>query len=377
MKVIHKNSSFSQLETERFINEGSKIKQSLGLKMRKKIITFGEIMLRLSPPGFLRFSQANSFEAIYGGAEANVAIALANFGLPVDFVTRLPENDLGNSCLNYIRQFGVGINNIIRGGDRLGIYFLEMGAIHRSSKVIYDRTNSAIATIQPEMINWENVFSDAQWFHWSGITPAISERAATVCLAAVKKAKEMGLTVSCDLNYRSKLWKWGKTPETVMSELLKYVDVIIANEEAAEKVLGIKIPSVDTASGKIDAQVYRLIAQKIMKKYSNLHIVAITHRRTISASHNILSGAIFDGKTLFIGPVHQITPIVDRVGGGDAFTAGFIYGLLTFSDNPQKIVNFAVASSCLKHTIKGDFNIVTLEEVEKLANGIVSGRVVR
>jgi 2-dehydro-3-deoxygluconokinase len=345
--------------------------------MSKKIITFGEIMLRLSPPGFIRFNQARSFEAIYGGAEANVAIALSNFGIPVNFVTRLPENDLGNACLNFVRQFGVGTDNIVRGGDRLGIYFLETGAMQRSSKVIYDRTNSAIAAIQPGMIDWESVFADAQWFHWTGITPAISEGAATVCLEAVKKAKEIGLTVSCDLNYRSKLWKWGKKPEAVMSELVKYVDIAIGNEEDADKVFGIKAPGVDAMAGKVESKRYRLVAEKLMDKFSNLQNVAITLRGSISASHNSWSGVLFDGKILHTGPIHQVTHIVDRVGGGDAFAAGLIYGFLNFGDAPQKILNFAVAASCLKHTIKGDFNLVTVAEVEKLAGGIVSGRVVR
>ncbi|MCW3997038.1 MAG: sugar kinase [Candidatus Bathyarchaeota archaeon] len=345
--------------------------------MSKKIITFGEIMLRLSPPGFIRFNQTRSFEAIYGGAEANVAIALSNFGVPVDFVTRLPENDLGNACLNFVRQFGVGTNNIVRGGDRLGIYFLETGAMQRSSKVIYDRSNSAIAAIQPGMINWESVFADAQWFHWTGITPAISEGAAAVCLEAVKKAKEIGLTVSCDLNYRSKLWKWGKKPEVVMSELVKYVDIAIGNEEDADKVFGIKAPGVDAMTGKVESKRYRLVAEKLMEKFSNLQNVAITLRGSISASHNSWSGVLFDGKILRTGPIHQVTHIVDRVGGGDAFAAGLIYGFLNFGDDPQKILNFAVAASCLKHTIKGDFNLVTVAEVEKLAGGIVSGRVVR
>ncbi|RLG05109.1 MAG: sugar kinase, partial [Thaumarchaeota archaeon] len=222
--------------------------------MDKKVVTFGEIMLRLSPPGYLRIVQARSFEAIYGGGEANVAIALANFGVPVDFVTRLPQNEIGDACINYLRQFGVGVDKIIRGGERLGIYFLEKGAVQRGSKVIYDRAHSSMATIEPDMIDWEKVFSDACWFHWTGITPAISRGAAETCLEAVKKAKEMGLTVSCDLNYRSKLWKWGKSAGEVMSELVKYADIAIGNEEDAEKVFGIKAPGVDVLKGKVEAE---------------------------------------------------------------------------------------------------------------------------
>lgn len=340
-------------------------------------MSFGEIMLRLSPPSFLRFVQAGSFDVIYGGAEANVAIALANFGVPVDYVTRLPKNDLGDACLNYVRQFGVGTDNIVRGGDRIGIYFLETGAIQRSSKVVYDRANSAIATIQPGMINWEKVFSNARWFHWTGITPAISEGAAAVCLEAVKKAKEMGLTVSCDLNYRSKLWKWGKAPEEVMGELVKNADIAIGNEEDADKVFGIKAPGVDAMAGKVESKRYRFVAENLMERFPNLQRVAITLRGSISASHNSWSGVLYDGKTLYTAPIYQVTHIVDRVGGGDAFAAGLIYGLLNFGDSPQKVLDFAVAASCLKHTIKGDFNLVTVAEVEKLAGGIVSGRVVR
>jgi len=343
----------------------------------KKVVTFGEIMLRLSPPGYLRIVQARSFEAIYGGGEANVAIALANFGVPVDFVTRLPQNEIGDACINYLRQFGVGVDKIIRGGERLGIYFLEKGAVQRGSKVIYDRAHSSMATIEPGMIDWEKVFSDACWFHWTGITPAISRGAAETCLEAVKKAKEMGLTVSCDLNYRSKLWKWGKSAGEVMSELVKYADIAIGNEEDAEKVFGIKAPGVDVLKGKVEAEKYLYVAKELMKRFPNLSKVAITLRGSISASHNTWSGVLYDGKNFYTAPTYDITHIVDRVGGGDAFAAGLIYGLLKFGDDLQRVLNFAVASGCLKHTIIGDANIVSVEEVEKIAAGIVSGRVSR
>lgn len=342
-----------------------------------KVVTFGEIMLRLSPPGFLRFVQARSFNAIYGGGEANVAIALANFGVPVDYVTRLPPNDIGDACLNYIRQYGVGVDKIVRGGERLGIYFLEKGAVQRGSKVIYDRANSSIATIEPGMIDWEKVFSDACWFHWTGITPAISRGAAGTCLEAVKKAKEMGLTVSCDLNYRSKLWEWGKTPREVMTELVKYADIAICNEEDAEKVFGIKAPGVEVLKGKVEAEKYLFVAKKLMEKFPNLKKVAITLRGSISASHNTWSGVLYDGEAFYTAPTYDLTHIVDRVGGGDSFAAGLIYSILNFGDDLQRVLNFAVAASCLKHTVFGDSNIVSVEEVEKIMLGIVSGRVSR
>jgi len=341
-----------------------------------KVVTFGEVMMRLIPPGFLRFSQTISFDVFYAGAEANVAIALANLGTPVDFVTSLPENELGDACLNYIRQFGVGVNNITRTQDRLGMYFVETGAVHRGNKVIYDRTNSAFANIKPKTFDWSKIFSSAQWFHWTGITPAVSEGAAESCLEAVKKAKDMGLTVSSDLNYRGKLWKWGKTPEKIMSDLLKYVDVLICNEEDAEKVFGIKTPGVDVAKGQVDADRFSFVAEKLKLRFPNLQIIAITLRQSISASHNKWSGVLYDGKKLYIGPNYDITHIVDRVGAGDAFAAGLIYMLLQKS-NSQKALDFAVSISCLKHTIYGDACIVKLEEVEKLMKGVTSGRISR
>ncbi len=345
--------------------------------MDKKVVTFGEIMLRLSPPGFQRFIQARFFDATYGGGEANVAIALANFRVPVEFVTRLPPNDLGDACLNFVRQFGVRVDNIVRGGDRLGIYFLETGAVQRGSKVIYDRANSSFATITPGMIDWEKVFSDACWFHWTGITPAISRGAAEACLEAVQRAKDMGLTVSSDLNYRAQLWRWGRAANEVMTELLRYADVAICNEEDAEKVFGIKAPGVDVVSGKVEAEKYLPVAQRLMEIFPNLKKVAITLRGSISASHNTWSGILYDGEKFYIAPVYQITHIVDRVGGGDAFAAGLIYSLLKFDDDLQRVLNFAVAASCLKHTIIGDSNMVTVDEVERLAAGITSGRIAR
>lgn len=343
----------------------------------EKIATFGEIMLRLAPPGFLRFVQARSFYAIYAGAEANVAITLANLSIPADFITRLPSNDLGDACINYLRQFGLGTEKIVRGGERLGIYFLEIGAAQRGNKVIYDRANSSFATIKPEMFEWEKILSDVSWFHWTGITPAVSEGAAISCLEAVKKAKELGLKVSCDLNYRSALWKWGKSPKEVMSQLLRFVDVLVGNEEDAEQVFAIKAPGVDVTKGEVKAESYEYVAQQLMKIFPNISLVNFTLRGSISASHNTWSGVSYNGKKLYTAPVYDITHIVDRVGGGDAFNGGLIYGLLKYGDDKQKALDFAVAISCLKHTLYGDSCIVKLEEVEKLMKGITSGRISR
>jgi len=345
--------------------------------MSNKVVTFGEIMMRLSPPGFLRFGQARSFDVIYGGGEANVAAALANFGVPVDYVTRLPDNDLGEACIQFLRGYGVGVDKIVRGGGRLGIYFLEMGAVQRGSKVIYDRANSAIATVQRGMINWQQVFADADWFHWTGITPAISAGTAEACLEAVQAAKELGLTVSCDLNYRKKLWKWGKTPGEVMPELVRYCDIAIGNEEDADKVFGIRAPDTDVTAGVIEADKYRFVCEELAKRFPNLKMVAITLRGSISASHNTWSGVLWQQGEFYVGPTYDITHIVDRVGGGDAFMGGLIYGLRTYGENRQRALDFAVAASCLKHSIFGDFNMVTVAEVEKLMGGDVSGRVSR
>ncbi len=345
--------------------------------MSGRVVTFGEIMMRLSPPGYQRFGQARSFDLVYGGAEANVAVSLASLGVAVDYVTRLPENDLGNACLQFLRQFGVGVDKIVRGGDRLGIYFLEMGTMQRGSKVIYDRAHSAMATIEKGMIDWKQVFADVGWFHWTGITPAISAGTASACLEAVQTAKEMGLTVSCDLNYRKKLWKWGKHPGEVMPELVGYCDVAIGNEEDADKVFGIKAPETDVTAGKVDAGKYRYVCDELARRFPNLRTIAITLRGSISASHNTWSGVLWDRGKFYNGPLFDVTHIVDRVGGGDAFMAGLIYGLHTYPDDPQRALDFAVAASCLKHSIFGDFNLITVDEAEKLMGGDVSGRVSR
>lgn len=345
----------------------------------KKVVTFGEIMLRLSPPGFLRFSQTNSFDVVYGGGESNVAVSLANYGIPVEFVTRLPKNDIGECALMEMRKRNVGTKHIIYGGDRLGIYFLETGAVSRGSKVVYDRSHSAIAEIEAGMIDWTSVFEGVKWFHWTGITPAISKGAADACLEAVKVASEMGVTVSTDLNYRAKLWNYGEDREAIMTELTSYCDIVLGNEEDAEKHFGIKPQGLDiTTQGEhVKAEAFLSVCQQMMTKFPNAKKVITTLRGSISASHNSWAGVLYDGETMFQSPQYQITDIVDRVGGGDSFMGGLIYGLLKYPEDDQNALNFAVAASCLKHTIMGDANLVTVSEVEKLMDGDASGRVAR
>ncbi|HEY9123681.1 MAG TPA: sugar kinase [Bacteroidales bacterium] len=342
-----------------------------------KIVSFGEIMLRLSTPEHQRFTQTNSFVASFGGGEANVAVSLANFGLDAEFVTRLPQNDLGQAAVMDLRKYNVGTKNIVWGGDRIGIYFLETGAVARPSKVLYDRAHSAIAEIEPGMINWEKVFDDTTWFHWTGITPAISEGAAKVCLEAIQVANKKGITVSCDLNYRKNLWKYGKKASEIMPELVKGCDVILGNEEDAEKVFGIKPEGVDVSKGHVEGAAYESVGRQLMQKFPRAKKVIITLRGSVSADHNSWSGVLWDGNKLYEAPTYQITHIVDRVGGGDSFMGGLIYGLITYKNDDQKALNFAVAASCLKHTIHGDYNQVTVSEVEQLMKGDGSGRVVR
>jgi len=345
----------------------------------KKVVTFGEIMLRLSPPGFLRFSQTNSFDVVYGGGESNVAVSLANYGVPVEFVTRLPKNDIGECALMEMRKRNVGTDHVIYGGDRLGIYFLETGAVSRGSKVVYDRAHSAIAEIEAGMIDWKSVFEGVEWFHWTGITPAISQGAADACLEAVKVASEMGVTISTDLNYRAKLWNYGGDREAIMTELTSYCDIVLGNEEDAEKHFGIKPEGLDiTTQGEhVKAEAFLSVCQQMMKKFPKAKKVITTLRGSISASHNSWAGVLYDGETMFQSPQYQITDIVDRVGGGDSFMGGLIYGLLKYPKDDQNALDFAVAASCLKHTIKGDANLVTVSEVEKLMGGDASGRVAR
>lgn len=339
-------------------------------------VTFGEIMLRLKPPDFLRFNQTNVFEATYGGGEANVAISLANFGVNARFVTALPDNPIGDACLNSVRQYGVDTSYIVRQGDRLGIYFLEAGAVQRPSKVVYDRANSAVFEVQPGDIDWEAAFTGADWFHWTGITPAISAGAAAVVKEALEVAKAKGVTVSTDLNYRKNLWKWGKTPGEVMPELVEYTDHAIGNEEDADKVFGIAAPGADVEGGKVEADSYRYVGEKLMERFGNLKSVCITLRGSVSASHNTWSGVLYDGKELYVGPFYEITDIVDRVGGGDSFAAGMISAMLA-GKGLQDCLDFAVSASCLKHTIHGDPNMVSVDEVEHLMKSGGSGRVQR
>lgn len=348
------------------------------MSKKNKVVTFGEIMLRLTPPGFKRFSQTTSFDVIYGGGESNVAVSLANFGIPVDFVTRLPANDLGDCALLELRKRNVGTDKIVRGGSRLGIYFLEMGAVARGSKVVYDREHSAISEIKTGMIDWDQVFSEAGWFHWTGITPAISQSTADVTLEALQAASARGLTISTDLNYRKKLWKYGKDSSEVMPKLVEYCDIILGNEEDSEKHFDIHPEGVDVTHGTtIDPQAYLSVGKQLKAKFPRCKKAIITLRGSISASHNSWSGVLYDGNTLFEAPTYQITHIVDRVGGGDSFMGGLIYGLLSYPDDDQHALNFAVAASALKHTIYGDANLVTVAEVQKLMEGDASGRVSR
>ena len=344
-----------------------------------KVVTFGEIMLRLATPGFQRFIQSASLNATFGGGEANVAVSLANYGIDTEFVTRLPNNDIADWCISELRKYNVGTKEIIRGGERVGIYFLETGAVSRSSKVVYDRANSSIADIKPGMINWHEVLKDADWFHWTGITPALSQGAADACLEAIKVANELDVTVSTDLNYRKNLWKYGKKASEVMPELVAGCDIILGNEEDAEKVFGIKPEGFDAehSGGEVDAAEFQSVCVQLMNKFPGAKKVIITLRGSINANHNTWGGVLYSNDTLHQSKRYDITHIVDRVGGGDSFMGGLIYGLLTYTDDDQKALDFAVAASCLKHTIYGDFNLVTVSEVENLMKGDGSGRVMR
>jgi 2-dehydro-3-deoxygluconokinase len=344
--------------------------------MSHKVVTFGEIMLRLSTPGFSRFVQAQQFDVTYGGGEANVAVALANYGMESYFVTRLPRHEIGQSAVNHLRRYGVKEDYIIRAGERVGIYFLETGASQRPSKVVYDRAHSAISEIKPGEVDWEKVFDGASWFHWTGITPALGEKPRAEVVAACKAAKKAGATVSCDLNFRKKLWT-EKEAQATMQPLMEYVDVCIANEEDAEKSLGLKAGHTDVDAATLDEAAYFRVAKELKKQYG-FSAVAITLRESFSASHNGWSAMLLDDKDCaepYRSKRYDIQ-IVDRVGGGDSFASGLIYGLLSKSDT-REALEFAVAASCLKQTIPGDFNLVTVEEVEKLAKGSGSGRVER
>ena len=338
-----------------------------------KVVTFGEIMMRLNPKGYGRFVQAGDFEASYAGGEANVAVSLANYGIQAAFVTKLPAHEIGQCAVNELRRFGVDVSKIVRGGSRLGIYFVEKGASQRASKVIYDRKDSAIALARREDFDWDAIFEGADWFHFTGITPALGGELPAICLDACQTAKRKGLRVSCDLNYRGKLWD-RETAGKVMSELMAYVDVCIANEEDMKDVFGIEAKDTDINAGKINRQGYAAAAAELSARFG-VPTVAITLRESLSASDNNWGGMLYENGTAYFSPRYSVR-IVDRVGGGDSFGGGLIYGKLQGFD-PQKAIDFAVAASCLKHTIEHDFNLVSVAEVEALVHGNASGRVQR
>ncbi len=348
--------------------------------MTTRIVTFGEIMLRLKSPGFERFFQSPALEATFGGGEGNVALSLANFGLDAAFVTALPANPLADACIRFLRGYGVDTAFISRQGERLGVYFLEAGANQRASNVVYDRAHSSISTAKAEDFDWDAIFDGAGWFHITGITPAISATAAALSLQAVQAAQARGVTVSCDYNFRKKLWQYGKTAPEVMGELVKYVDVGIANEEDCQKSLGVRLEDADVdhavTSGDLDTVRYEALAQKMFATFPNLKYQAITLRESFSASHNGWSACLYNGAEFFLSRRYDITDIIDRVGGGDSFAAGLIYGLHTGMAD-EDALNFAVAASCLKHSILGDVNLATVAEVKRLAGGDASGRVQR
>ena len=332
-------------------------------------------MLRLAPPGLERFLQSAQFVATFGGGEANVAVALAQFGLPAAFVTVLPENPIADAAVAELRRFGVDISLIVRGKGRLGIYYLEAGANQRPSKVIYDRTGSAIALAKPGDIDWNSAFEGAGWFHFTGITPAISATAAELSLEAARKARELGLTISCDLNYRKNLWQYGKSAAEVMRDLVRYVDIAIANEEDVQMALGIQA-EVDVHSGQLDRGAYERLTARVLEAFPNLKAIAVTLRESHNASHNGWAACLNDRERFLESRRYEITHIVDRVGGGDSFAAGLIYGLLMLGSRAEAL-EFAVAASCLKHSIPGDFNRSTVGEVNALLQGGGSGRVQR
>ncbi len=348
--------------------------------MTKRVVTLGEIMLRLKSPGFERFFQSSYLESFFGGGESNVALCLSNWGLDASFVTALPANPIADACVRYLRGYGVDTSFIARQGERVGIYYLEAGANQRASNVVYDRAHSSISTAKPDDFDWDAIFDGAGWFHITGITPAISETSAELSLAAVKAARERGITISCDYNFRKKLWKYGKTAPEVMTELVKYVDVGIANEEDCQKSLNVKLEEGEVddevTAGHLDTARYEALAKKMFETFPNLKYQAITLRESISASHNGWSACLYNGKEFFLSQRYDITDIVDRVGGGDSFGSGLIYGLHTGMGD-EEALRFAVAASCLKHSILGDANLSTLDEVKRLAGGDASGRVQR
>lgn len=345
----------------------------------KKVVTFGEVMLRLTAPNVRRFSQANEYIATYGGSEANVAVSLATFGIPTEFVTRLPDNAMSNACVDMLRTYGLGTEGIVYGGKRMGIYFLENGAAFRGSNVVYDREDSAFTTLQPGMIDWESIFADADWFHWSGIAAALSQGGADACLEALQTADRMGLTISCDLNFRKKLWNYGRTAYEVMQPLVQYSDVIFGAESEYQEILhtppcGFKATD---SSYQLDLPVFTKFGEQVSKLVPRCKKTFLELRNTITANHNLLAAVLYSDGSLKHTKVYDIIDEVDRVGTGDAFVAGMIYGILTYPDDDQKALDFALAASALKNTVYGDFNLVTVEEVENLLKGNTSGRIMR
>ncbi len=347
--------------------------------MGKRIVTFGEVLLRLTPPDCLRLRQAERLTAGYGGSEANVAASLANYGLEVELVTRLPQNEIAEACLANLRKAGIGTRHIVRGGERLGIYFLEDGASMRASKVVYDRANSAFSTMQPGMVDWEKVFADADWFHWSGIVPASSQHAADVCMEAIEVADRMGLTISCDLNFRKNLWQYGKSALDVMPQMVAKSDVIYGAMSEYKHTLGIEdipFPAVD-AHYRLDEKVFLKECRMIEAKYPRCRKMFIELRNSLSVNHDILAAVLYSEGSLKIAPVYDIDHVVDKVGVGDAFVGGLIYGLIAYPGDDQRALDFALAASTLKNTVYGDSNQVSVAEVESLMNGNTSGRVSR
>ncbi|TXT60599.1 MAG: Sugar kinase [Promethearchaeota archaeon] len=332
--------------------------------MNEKVAAFGEILLRLSPPGHKRFIQANSFDAIYGGSEANVAVCVNNYGIPTKFITKVPDNEIGQACLQFFRKYGIDLSHVKKDENRLGIYFLEQGVSLRPSKVIYDRAHSSISLTKKGDFNWNSILEGVKWFHWSGITPALSQNLADVTLEAIREANKSAIKVSCDLNYRNLLWKYGKEPKEVMPRLLKECDVLIGNKASVELMLGIKTESIPSDRSSNDN--FKILCSKIQSLYPNLEHIFLTQRKSLSANHNIIKAYLFSEDNFHESKEYEITPILDRIGGGDAFVAGIIYGLLNSDFSLQKTLDFGVASSALKLTVKGDINLVSKEEVLKL-----------
>lgn len=345
---------------------------------KPRVVTLGEIMLRLGVPEYLRLTQAHSFDVSFAGAEANVSVSLANFGIPTTYITRLPDNPIADKCIMELASYNVDTNSIIRGGNRIGVLYLETGSNMRPSRVFYDRENSSFATIPTNTINWKVILKEASWLHWTGITPALSQNAAEICEEAISAAKELGLTISCDLNYRKSLWQYGRTAEEIMTPLVSNCDIIIGNEEDCDKIFHIKPENfdVENTKGEINKESFISVCNQMMKKFPYCKTIAMTLRGAINANQNTWSSILYKVNKLYTSTTYTLTDIVDRVGSGDSFSAGLIYGILHYK-NVQEALEFATAASCLKHTIKGDYNQVTKEEVERLVKGDKSGRVKR